>query len=57
MYLQIDLGKLQKLAFMSFQGKSNSDAMVLEYYLKYSQDGQTWDTYGYSPPTSRYVRI
>ena len=42
---------------MSFQGKSNSDAMVLEYYLKYSQDGQTWDTYGYSPPISYYVRI
>ena len=54
-YLQIDFGKLQKLTYMGFQGRSNSDAMVTSYYIKYSLDGQTWDLYGYIPPAQYYV--
>ena len=42
---------------MGFQGQSNSAAMVLSFYLKYSQDGKIWDKYGYRPPVEFTVRI
>ena len=42
---------------MGFQGQSNSTAMVLSFYLEYSQDGKIWDKYGYRPPVQYIVRI
>ena len=42
---------------MGFQGQSNSAAMVLFFYLEYSQDGKIWDKYGYRPPVEYIVRI
>ena len=42
---------------MGFQGQSNSAAMVLSFYLEYSQDGNIWDKYGYRPPVQFTVRI
>ena len=42
---------------MGFQGQSNSTAMVLSFYLEYSQDGKIWDKYGYRPPVPYIVSI
>ena len=42
---------------MGFQGQSNSAAMVLFFYLEYSQGGKIWDKYGYRPPVEYIVRI
>lgn len=40
---------------MAVQGKYDSDAYVTEFYLKYSNDGVSWDTYGDIPPAQYFV--
>ena len=42
---------------MGFQGQSSSAAMVLSFYLEYSQDEKIWDKHGYLPPVPYTVRI
>ncbi|XP_065683392.1 uncharacterized protein LOC100215503 isoform X1 [Hydra vulgaris] len=50
-WLQIDFGQSEKLTYLAFQGKANSDAYIKGFYLKYSMDGVTWDIFGDNPPT------
>ena len=42
---------------MAIQGKSNSQAFVSGYYMKYSMDGVSWDVYGDAPPAGYIVSL
>lgn len=55
-WIQINFGKPERLTYMAIQGKSNSQAIVLGYYIKYSMDGISWDTYGDVPPAG-YIKF
>jgi hypothetical protein len=51
------LGKPERLTYLGLQGKSNSDAFVKGFFIKYSMDGISWDFYGDIPPARYYVCI
>jgi contactin associated protein-like 2 len=44
-YLGIDLGYRQVITAVATQGRRGSNEFVLEYYLQYSSDNQTWIMY------------
>jgi len=44
-YLGIDMGYRQVVTAIATQGRRGSKEFVLEYYLQYSSDNQTWNMY------------
>lgn len=44
-FLGIDLGYRQVITAVSTQGRRGSNEFVLEYYLHFSSDNQTWTVY------------
>ncbi|KAK3745569.1 hypothetical protein QZH41_005738 [Actinostola sp. cb2023] len=46
-YFQVDLGKVYVISKVATQGRSTFDQWVTKYYLKYSHDGVSWESYRY----------
>ncbi|KAK3712179.1 hypothetical protein QZH41_017353, partial [Actinostola sp. cb2023] len=44
-YLQVDLGKVNIISKVATQGRTAYDQWVTKYYLKYSHDGVSWESY------------
>lgn len=44
-YLQIDLNKKYSIRKVATQGRPDHDIWTTKYYLSYSQDGSSWESY------------
>ncbi|XP_066921242.1 lymphocyte antigen 75-like isoform X2 [Clytia hemisphaerica] len=53
-WIEINLGKPERLTYLGMQGKANSQAFVTGFYIKYSMDGVSWDVYGDIPPAKYF---